>query len=185
MSMNQTGYPDDWANIEMVGPKNRLQTELFPLTDYTDITIEVPASPSLQVAVGDTITTHVGTATVTDIAVAGQEQIIFADYGSGIAQSHITDTIEAVSSPPEQLTEPSNPNPRRHTPKGEASGWIEERTGNKKRKNPSVSHYYCWDDADGRHRKYIPAKKLWRVQQMWEGRRSVDEIMKYLNHGRR
>ena len=158
----------------------RIQTELFPLEDYTDITIEVPASPSLQVTVGDTITTPIGTAVVTDVAVAGQEQIIFADYGSGISQPHINETIESVSSPPEQFAEPTTPKSRRHTPKGEASGWIEERTGNKKRKNPSVSYYYCWDDADGRHRKYIPAKKLWRVQQMWEGRRSMDEMVEYL-----
>lgn len=92
----------------------------------------------------------------------------------------LRNNIETASSPPEQPTESATSKTRRHTPKGEASGWIEERTGNKKRQNPSISYYYCWDDTDGRHRRYIPAGKLWRVQQMWESRRSVDEIVAYL-----
>lgn len=157
------------------------QTELFSLDNCGSVlTLEVPQPPPLQVAPGDTITTCSGPATVTEVAIAGQAQLIFADYGSGIPQPHIPEGIDSISSPPEHSPSPSSGRTRRHTPKGDASGWIEERMGNKSRKTPTLSYYYCWDDAAGRHRKYIPARKLWRVQQLWDMRRSVDEILEYL-----
>lgn len=224
-----------------------------------ELTIEVPASPVLDVATGDQITTRAGRAIVTDVQPAGQETIIFADYGNGVPQPHVAEGIDAVSSPPKQQRSPftmgsrvqvisswleddigrqgtvkrpptvwelagyekvlldgdaicryfqrgaliavlcsggdnsqlrlveaasSEPvslvhkaSPRRHVPKGQASGWIEERLGNKRRKNPSVSYYYCWDDGEGRHRRYIPVRKRGRVQQLWAERRSVAEIL--------
>ena len=46
---------------------------------------------------------------------------------------------------------------------GNASGWIEERTGNKKRANPSVSYYYRWDSPKGRVSEYIRASQVARV----------------------
>jgi len=49
---------------------------------------------------------------------------------------------------------------RRHTPKGKACGWIEERVVNKKREKPSVSYYHKWDDAEGSRSRYIPPGKV-------------------------
>ena len=52
---------------------------------------------------------------------------------------------------------------RKHREKGNASGWIEERTGNRKRANPSVSYYYRWDSHKGRVSEYIRASQVTRV----------------------
>ena len=69
---------------------------------------------------------------------------------------------------------------RRHTPKGSASGWIEQRQGNKGRKRPSASYYYRWEDEVGKHSLYIPISKLRRVRKLWRQRRSVVEILEVL-----
>jgi hypothetical protein len=127
---------------------------------------------------GDRLTTSAGIATVTSIEQVEKEQVFWADYGSGIPQPHISEGILSVS-PPEQRT-------RRHTPKGKASGWIEERIGNRKRKNPSTSYYYCWDEPDKRNRVYVPVRLMATVRQMVDQRLGVDVIMKLLNEqGRR
>jgi hypothetical protein len=69
---------------------------------------------------GDRLVTTSGIATVTHIDQAGNEQIFWADYGSGIPQPHVSEGILSVSpsssesSPPEQKLARS----RRHTPKG-------------------------------------------------------------------
>jgi hypothetical protein len=137
--------------------------------------IEVPpyelANPP---RVGDRIATTAGSATVTRIDQAGQESIFWADYGSGIPQPHASEAI--------QSTEPA-PSPqrvRRHTPKGKASGWIETRNGNVKRKRPSVSHFYKWEDVEGRGSRYIPAGKVERVRVVYGERRSVVEVLGFL-----
>ncbi|MEO0405723.1 MAG: hypothetical protein AAF289_00070 [Cyanobacteria bacterium P01_A01_bin.135] len=222
----------------------------------------MPASGVLDVAAGNQITTRAGRAIVTEVQPAGQETIIFADYGSGIPQPHVAEGIDGVSSPPEQdyppfamgsrvqvasswleddigrqgtvkqpptawelagyekvlldgdaicryfqrgalvavpcsggnggqlslveavpseLVAPARQaSSRRHVPKGQACGWIEERLGNKRRKNSSVSYYYCWDDGEGRHRKSIPVRKRSMVQQMWGERRPVAGILAVL-----
>lgn len=130
-----------------------------------DITID-----PWTVEVGDTITTRQGTADVTHTSVVGEERIIHADYGSGVSQPHLAEEIRSVV------------RRRRYSKPGEASGWIEERIGNRKRKTPSLSYYYCWQDELGRHRRYIPAGKVWRIQQMVEvERRAVAEILEVLN----
>jgi hypothetical protein len=124
---------------------------------------------------GDRLTTTSGIATVTHIDQAGSEAVIWADYGSGISQPHVSEGIMAVS-PPER-----SPRSRRHTPKGKACGWIEERQGNKARKKASVSHYYKWDDVEGRGSRYIPAGKVARVREMVYGEsRSVAEVLEVL-----
>jgi hypothetical protein len=132
---------------------------------------------------GDRLLTTSGIATVTHIDQAGNEQVFWADYGSGIPQPHVSEGILSVSpspsesSPPEQKLARS----RRHTPKGKACGWIEERQGNKARKKASVSHYYKWDDAEGRGSRYIPAGKVERVREMVYGEsRSVAEVLEVL-----
>jgi hypothetical protein len=132
---------------------------------------------------GDRLLTISGIATVTHIDQAGNEQIFWADYGSGIPQPHVSEGILSVSpspsesSPPEQKLARS----RRHTPKGKACGWIEERQGNKARKKASVSFYYKWDDAEGRGSRYIPAGKVEQVREMVYGEsRSVGEVLGFL-----
>lgn len=122
---------------------------------------------------GDIIITRSGEATVTRTMAAGREQIIFADYGSGIEQPHIQEGLLS----PEQLES----KPKRHSLKGAASGWIEERIGNKKRKNPTTSYYYCWQGNGQRMKVYIKARLMWRCHQMVETRCSVDEILRFLN----
>jgi hypothetical protein len=124
---------------------------------------------------GDRLVTTSGIATVTHIDQAGNEQVFWADYGSGIPQPHVSEGILSVS-PPEQ-----SPRSRRHTPKGKACGWIEERQGNKARKKASVSFYYKWDDAKGRGSRYIPAGKVDRVREMVYGEsRDVAEVLNFL-----
>jgi hypothetical protein len=125
---------------------------------------------------GDRIQTTAGIAVVSHIDQAGNEQIFWADYGSGIPQPHVSEGILSVS-PPEQL-----PRSRRHIPKGKACGWIEERQGNKARKKASVSYYYKWDDAEGRGSRYIPAGKVERVREMVYGEsRTMAEVLNFLN----
>lgn len=151
--------------------------------EQLSLIIEVPAYPIANPARGEPITTASGRAIVTHTERVGQEQIIWADYGSGISQPHLSESLL----PPEQLVVfPSSPRRRRHSLKGQASGWIEERVGNRKRKTPSLSYYYRWQDAFGRHSRYIPSRKLWRVQQMVEvERRSIEEVLEVLEFPRR
>ena len=68
---------------------------------------------------------------------------------------------------------------------GNASGWIEERTGNKKRANPSVSYYYRWDSHKGRVSEYIRASKVTRVARLIEAERPALEILKVVVVGKR
>ncbi|MFE4108391.1 hypothetical protein [Almyronema epifaneia] len=87
-------------------------------------------------------------------------------------------------SPPEQSAQRSPK--RRHSPKGQASGWLEERVGNKKRKNPTTSYYYCWDEViqpgeTRRQKVYVKVRKMMRLRQMIDERRSVHEILAFLD----
>ena len=71
---------------------------------------------------------------------------------------------------------------RRHSPKGEACGWIQERLGNKGRKNPSISDDYCWDEVVStgetqQQRLYIKVKQLATVRRLADERRSGEEIL--------
>lgn len=121
---------------------------------------------------GDRIVTHSGAATVTHLERAGLADVIFADYGNG-PQPHLP---ESLLFPPERQQRT-----RRHSAKGKASGWIEQRQGNKKRSKPSISYYYRWEDATGKHSRYIPAGKLKQVRQMCEvERRTIAEILEIL-----
>jgi hypothetical protein len=145
-----------------------------------DVPMDVPPYPlENPPRQGDRLTTSAGIATVTHIDQVGREQVIWADYGSGIPQPHVSEGILSVS-PPEQPRRI-----RRHTPKGKASGWIEERVGNKSRKTPSVSYYYCWDEPEKRNRVYVPVRLMATVRQMVEERMGVDAIVKMLERGDR
>jgi hypothetical protein len=148
------------------------RTQLSILVEVPSYALENPPRK------GDRLTTSAGIAMVTHIDQAGNETVIWADYGSGIPQPHVSEGILSVS-PPEQL-----PRSRRHIPKGKACGWIEERQGNKARKKASVSHYYKWDDAEGRGSRYIPAGKVEQVKEMvYERCCSVAEVLELLNQG--
>ena len=70
---------------------------------------------------------------------------------------------------------------RRYSAKGHACGWLEERLGNTKRKNPTTSYYYCWQDGEQRGKQYVPVRKMAAVQQMLSDRRSVDDILAVLS----
>jgi hypothetical protein len=139
-----------------------------------------------DVAPGDIITTRSGRATVTHTEEAGLATIIFADYGSGYAQPHIEESLllppeQVAQSPPVGEASPSENRPqRRHSPKGQASGWIEERVGNRKRKTPNTSYYYCWQVGEQRSKRYIPARKVWRVQQAIAAGKKIQEIVEFL-----
>jgi hypothetical protein len=69
---------------------------------------------------------------------------------------------------------------RRFSHKGFASGWLEERQGNKQRQTPTTSYYYCWETQTGCQKLYVPMGKVWRCDQMIQGRKSVDEILAFL-----
>jgi ribosomal protein L21E len=84
-----------------------------------------------------------------------------------------------VPLPPEHLERVAHPN-RRHSQKGHASGWIEERQGNRKRKTPTTSYFYCWVEDGQRRKRYIPSGKLYRVNQMLDQRRPSQEIVEFL-----
>lgn len=126
---------------------------------------------------GHTLTTRAGTATITRLEPAGTQQIIWADYGSGIEQPHI---VEALLSP-EQHDQPSALASRRHSAKGQAVGWIEERLGNLKRKHPSTSYYYCYQEGDRRNKHYVPVRHMADVRAMVNHRCSVDDILSFLS----
>ena len=73
---------------------------------------------------------------------------------------------------------------RKHRLPGNASGWIEECTGNKKWVNPSVSYYYRWDSPKGRVSEYIRARQVTRVAQLIESERPALEILKVVVEGK-
>ena len=58
-----------------------------------------------------------------------------------------------------------------------ATGWIEQRTGNKSRQNPSLSYYYCYEQAGARTKHYIPARKVCHIQTLVADRKSVDDVL--------
>ncbi|MBE9068717.1 HNH endonuclease [Leptolyngbya cf. ectocarpi LEGE 11479] len=74
---------------------------------------------------------------------------------------------------------------RKHRAPGNASGWIEERLGNRKRANPSVSYYYRWDSPKGRVSEYIRASQVTRVARMIEAERPALEILRIVVEGKR
>jgi hypothetical protein len=73
---------------------------------------------------------------------------------------------------------------RRHTPKGMASGWLKERKGNTKRRNPTTSYYYCWETREGdgykRHQVYVPVRVIDEVRRMINRRQSVEAILEII-----
>jgi hypothetical protein len=90
--------------------------------------------------------------------------------------------LDPIPDTPEQPTKA-----RRHSRKGEATGWIEERQGNKHRKHPSTSYYYRYYDSDGRkQQQYVQVHLMGQIRQMIDQRCTVEIVLKYIHtHTRR
>ncbi|MEA5467020.1 HNH endonuclease signature motif containing protein [Leptothoe sp. PORK10 BA2] len=73
----------------------------------------------------------------------------------------------------------------RYRAPGNASGWIEERMGNRGRANPSISHYYRWDSHKGRVSEYIRASQVTRVAGLIEAERPALEVLRVVVEGKR
>ena len=78
-----------------------------------------------------------------------------------------------------------NRSKRRHRLRGQASGFIEEREGNKSRPVPSVSYYYRWDSPVGRVTEYIPAAKLLQVETLIRARTPAIEVLEAVCVGKK
>ena len=79
----------------------------------------------------------------------------------------------------------TKPRVRKHRPKGSASGWLETRTGNRKRKKPTVSHYYRWDSPKGRVSEYVKASRVSQVHQLIVEETPALEILKVVVEGKK
>jgi hypothetical protein len=149
-----------------------------------------PPAPSLHVGVGEAF--PVGTrvrvlrgccqgleSTVTAIHPHLKHSIVL-EPGKGRFPPDMLERVPLPAPDPVQPPSSRHQPKRRYSPKGKATGWIEERQGNKKRKTPSTSHYYCWQDATGKHKRYIKASQVTRVHQMVDQRRPTQEILDFL-----
>ena len=74
---------------------------------------------------------------------------------------------------------------RRHRLRGQASGFIEAREGNKSRRVPSVSYYYRWDSPIGRVTEYIPSAKLLFIEQLIQERTPAIDVLASLCAGKK
>ncbi len=74
---------------------------------------------------------------------------------------------------------------RKHRPKGGATGWLETRVGNRKRKNPTVSYYYRWDSPEGRITEYVAGSKLPFVNSMLKSGTPALDILRYVIAGKK
>ncbi len=138
------------------------------------------AAPEPTIAPGTVIVTASGRAIVTRTMTAGQAMIIFADYGSGVEQPHSWDSISLEPDP----NAPPQPAARAipESAFSQYSGWLEERLVNRHRRTPNRIYYYCWRDEQGKHRCYIPARKLYRIQHLVEvDHRPICEILALLS----
>ena len=86
----------------------------------------------------------------------------------------------------------AQPSQRRHSPKGKAVGWLKERQGNTRRKKPTTSYFYCWDEPvqkDGqaeyqRYQVYVPVGAIAQVQAMIAERQPVGVVLGAMARGR-
>lgn len=94
---------------------------------------------------------------------------VFAIFSKCGASFHFEELARRVDRPIESA--------KRRSPKGQASGWIEERIGNRKRAKPSTSYYYCFEQLGKRQKLYIPSGKLHRVQSLIAERKPIAEVL--------
>ncbi|EKU97610.1 site-specific DNA methylase [Leptolyngbya sp. PCC 7375] len=83
------------------------------------------------------------------------------------------------------ITDSNQSKHRKHNQKGQASGWLESRTGNRKRKTPSISYYYRWDSPQGRITEYVSTSKLSEVSRMLAENYPALEILRYVVKGKK
>ncbi|MBW4694663.1 MAG: hypothetical protein KME27_23175 [Lyngbya sp. HA4199-MV5] len=77
---------------------------------------------------------------------------------------------------------PEQPRKRRYSRKGHASGWIEERQGNKTRKRPSTSYYYRYYNADGRkQQQYVQVHLMDKVSQLINQCCAVETVLQFIH----
>ena len=120
----------------------------------------------------EVIQTASGTATVTRTEMIGPSQIIWADYGNGLEHPHRPEDVNVVH-PPEQ----KSCKRKRYPGKGKACGWIETRKANRKRQKPSEYWVYRWQDADGKHSRYLKKAKISTVRDMIAKGATVSQIL--------
>jgi hypothetical protein len=69
-----------------------------------------------------------------------------------------------------------------------ASGWLKERKGKTKRRNPTTSYYYCWETPDGdgykRHQIYVPVRVVGEVQRLIDIRKPMEEVLRVIEGAR-
>ncbi|PSB29929.1 hypothetical protein [Stenomitos frigidus] len=98
-----------------------------------------------------------------------------------IAPSGWITTTDGQHLNPLHYTPEQPPPKRRYSKKGEASGSIKERIGNKKRKRPSTSYFYEWYDDGRKQQRYVQTALMSEVSQMIDQRRPSAEIIQFLN----
>lgn len=91
-------------------------------------------------------------------------------------------TVDGQHLNPRHFEPEQPPKPRRRSPKGKASGWIEERIGNRSRKTPSISRYYCHYDSAGKIKRCYLQAHLWReASAMIDARANVPAVVEFIN----
>ena len=108
------------------------------------------------------IQTPRGTAKVTCTETIGHSQIIWADYGSGQEHPHQPEDVNVIQNAQPQDTAVMTTNQtiksstrKRYPKRGNASGWIETRTANPKRKKPNQYQVYRWEAGGKRHSRSL------------------------------
>lgn len=109
-------------------------------------------------------------------------------------EQEVVQTIRKTVLPAQHFEErkihtPEQKPKRRHRSPGKASGWIETREGNTRRKHSNTSYYYCyyqWEGNERRKRKiYIPNHSISHVRSLIEAGTTVDSIIQFLNGSKR
>lgn len=131
-----------------------------------------------DVCLGGLITTRSGTAAVTQIQRLGRELILWADYGSGIAQPHVRENatcgLKIVLGGQTLSSQTSSEQPllvEQAAPVSWACGWIGWKETKRQRKNrqPWVCRqaWLYWEEPGQKKRScYIPKAKLAQVEEM-------------------
>ncbi|HEY9907892.1 MAG TPA: hypothetical protein V6D18_09860 [Thermosynechococcaceae cyanobacterium] len=159
------------------------QLSLVP--DIAPSPISNPSSPEQEFEIGDVVklrdrpfyhssrSYQTGTIDTSNIPKIGYG----IRLGNG-AQTWYTGEWLELANQPDPRERPGRK--RRHSKKGQASGWIEERWGNKARKRQSLSLYYCWEESvEGerrRYRSYIPANQCQQIAEMVRAGKPCGEI---------
>jgi hypothetical protein len=169
------------------------QLSLVPQVESYWVENERSSSPEQQFKVGDKVRLRAGQFCHREV-VAVEGEIIYIERDRYRVQCGSHDrwggwygeiALERVPVP-----QPPSKKQRRHSQKGRASGWIEERIANPQRKHPTTCYFYCWTepDQDGQQRKqkqYVQAHLMAAVRSLVEQRQPAAEILQHLNQNRK